>query len=152
MDVFDLLKMDHANVKKLFHELEETTPRAAKKREELFLKIRNELEMHSEAEERLFYPRFKSQDETRELILEAYEEHKVVKRLLGELAAQEKTSEEWGAKAKVLRETVEHHVKEEEGELFKKCKRLLDFGEAESLAVEIEEFKEDMLAEIKSRR
>ena len=143
MDVYALLKKDHAKVKELFSELEKTTERSVKKRETLFAELNTELTVHAEAEETLFYPRVFKPKPTHEITLEALEEHKVVKTLLAQLAADPKDTEEWAAKLKVLQENVEHHVEEEEGDLFKKAKTVLSKEEGDAIAEEIESFKEE---------
>lgn len=146
MDLYKLLKDDHKKVKSLFSELEETTERALKTREHLFVNLKMELTLHAEAEEKFLYPRVEEPKATHELTLEAYEEHKVVKTLLAELDADAKNTEEWAAKLKVLKENVEHHVKEEEGELFPKARKILTDEEAEEIAADIEAFKEEASA------
>ncbi|MDB5105079.1 MAG: hemerythrin [Fibrobacteres bacterium] len=143
MDVYKLLKEDHQKVKSIFAELEDTTERALKTREHLFVNLKAELTVHSEAEEKFFYPRIVEPEETRDITLEAIEEHAVVKTLLSELEADPKNTEEWTAKLKVLKENVEHHVEEEEGEMFKKARKVLSAEDAESIAAEIEAFKEE---------
>src|SRR6185369_1519468 len=97
----------------------------------------------SEMEERLFYPRLKKADATHELTLEALAEHALVKKLLKELDASSKGNEAWAAKAKVLMENVRHHIREEEGELFKQARKVLSREECENLAEEAEEFKSE---------
>ena len=146
MDVYRLLKEDHKKVMSLFNELEDTTERALKTREHLFVNLKMELTLHAEAEEKFFYPRVEEPKATHELTLEAYEEHKVVKTLLAELEADAKNTEEWAAKLKVLKENVEHHVKEEEGELFPKAQIILTDADAEEIAADIEAFKENASA------
>lgn len=143
MDVYKLLRQDHETVKAIFKELEETTERALKKRQSLFSELNLELTVHALAEEKFLYPLLKDADESHELALEAVEEHKVVKKLLKELDNGDKGTEEWAAKLKVLQENVEHHVEEEEGELFKKARKVIDADTAEQLAAEIEAFKEE---------
>jgi hypothetical protein len=143
MDVYKLLHEDHVKVGSIFHELEDTTERAVKTREHLFTTLKMELTIHAEAEEKFFYPRLEDPEETREITLEAIEEHKVVKTLLAELDEAPKGTEEWAAKLKVLQENVEHHVEEEEKELFKKAKKVLSAEDAESIAAEIEAYKEE---------
>lgn len=143
MDVYKLLHEDHIKVQSIFKELEDTTERAAKSREHLFANLKMELTLHSEAEELFFYPRLEKSGETHDLTLESIEEHKVVKTLLAELEQEDKTRESWTAKLTVLRENVEHHVKEEETELFKKAKRVLSSEEASAIADEIDAYKEE---------
>jgi hemerythrin-like domain-containing protein len=86
-----------------------------------------------------------SREETRELTLEAVEEHKVVRRLLSELARMAKDSGQWMAKLTVLRENVEHHVEEEEDELFKLARSALAPEEVEELADDLEIAREDII-------
>jgi iron-sulfur cluster repair protein YtfE (RIC family) len=145
MDIYTLLQEDHEKVKSLFDELEETTERALKKRAHLFSELKMELEIHALAEEKYFYPLLKEDDSTHEMALEAVEEHAVVKRLLKELEKDDKGTEEWAAKLKVLKENVEHHVGEEEGDLFKKAKQVIGKDIAEQLAEEVEAFKEEQI-------
>lgn len=142
MKVYALLKQDHKKVKDIFEALEQTTERAAKKRSSLFAELNAELSVHAEAEEALFYPRVLKPKTTHDMTLEAIEEHKVVKTLLAELDSDPKDTEQWGAKLTVLKEIVEHHVKEEEKELFELAQKVLSGEEAEEIAAEIQEFKE----------
>lgn len=135
MDAFNLLKADHRKVEELFTQLE-SAQGAAKLR--VFEQIRMELELHTHIEEKIFYPALEEPEETHELTLEAYEEHDVVKKLLKELGRARSANEEWEAKAKVLQENVEHHVEEEENELFKKASRALNPQEIEALGEEME--------------
>jgi hypothetical protein len=111
MDAFELLKADHKKVAELFDLLETAS---GKRKLDVFKRIKTELELHTYIEESIFYPALEKPTETHDLTLEAYEEHKVVKTLLGELSGAESANDEWQAKAKVLRENVEHHVDEED--------------------------------------
>lgn len=141
MNAFELLKADHEKVSALFEKLDSTTERATKTREDLFTKLKQELELHTHIEETIFYPSIESAEETRELTLEAYEEHNLVKQLLSELEAAPKDVEEWTAKLTVLKENVEHHVEEEEGELFKKARKVLSESDIETLGQRMQEAK-----------
>ena len=125
MDAFELLKKDHEKVSAIFEKLEPTTERAVKTREELFAQLKQELDIHAHVEETFLYPILKREAETREITFEAFEEHRLVKQLLSELEAMSVDSEEWTAKLKVLQENVEHHVEEEEGEMFKMAREFL---------------------------
>lgn len=150
MDVYKLLKQDHETVRAIFKELEGTTERALKKRESLFSELDFELTVHALAEEKFLYPLLKEAEASHELALEALEEHKVVKKLLKELEKDDKGTEEWAAKLKVLEENVEHHVEEEEGELFKLARKVIDADTAEQLATEIASFKEERIHAMES--
>jgi len=107
--------------------------------------LKAELDVHAQIEETIFYPALKEADETHDIILEGYEEHKVVKTLLAELDALPKDQEEWGAKLKVLQENVEHHVEEEEGEMFTNARKVLSKDQAEELGARMEAAKKEQV-------
>ena len=146
MDVFELLKADHEKVAGIFEKLEPTTERGVKTREDLFTQLKHELEVHTQIEETIFYPVLKEADETHDITLEAFEEHAVVKQLLLELNDLAKDDEQWGAKLTVLKENVEHHVEEEEGEMFKKARQVLSDEEAEALGERMQATKQKKTA------
>lgn len=131
-----MLKADHAGVKRLLRELEETSDRATKRRESLVSQIERELKMHAQLEEEIFYPAFLNAtkgEETEDLFYEAAEEHHVVDLVLPALKAANPKSHEFAAKAKVLKELVEHHIREEEKEMFAAARQLFDDDELRSL-------------------
>jgi iron-sulfur cluster repair protein YtfE (RIC family) len=143
MNAFELLKKDHEKVSGLFKQLEETTERAVKTREELFAKLKEELDIHARIEETIFYPAIKEAEETHEITLEAIEEHNVVKQLLSELEQLPVSDETWTAKLTVLKENVEHHVEEEEGEMFKDARKVLSTEQVEELGARMESAKQE---------
>src|SRR4029079_6374980 len=110
-------------------------------KKQIFSRLKSELDVHANIEERIFYPALENKEEARDITLEAYEEHKVVKDLLGELASGNAPDDEWDAKLTVLKENVEHHVEEEEGELFGKARKVLSRQQIEELGVEMEAAK-----------
>jgi hemerythrin-like domain-containing protein len=125
-----MLKSDHATVKRLLRELTETGDRAVKQRESLVEQIERELKMHAQLEEEIFYPAFKAAargSEAEDMFYEAAEEHHIVDMVLPALKAANKSSKEFTAKAKVMKELVEHHIKEEENEMFAEARKL--FGD-----------------------
>jgi hemerythrin-like domain-containing protein len=130
MDAFQLLKADHQKVAQLFDQLESASGKA---KLQVFEQIKTELELHTHIEETIFYPAVEKPKETHDLTLEAYEEHDVVKKLLREMGRARTANEEWEAQAKVLRENVEHHVEEEENELFPKADDVLSEDQIETL-------------------
>src|SRR6185369_15178594 len=130
MDAFQLLKADHQKVAQLFDQLESASGKA---KLQVFEQIKTELELHTHIEEKIFYPAVEKPKETHDLTLEAYEEHDVVKKLLAELSRARTANDQWEAQAKVLRENVEHHVEEEENELFPKADDVLSEDEIENL-------------------
>jgi hemerythrin-like domain-containing protein len=138
MDAFTLLKNDHEKVSGIFSKLEETTERAEKTRTDLFAQLKQELDVHAHIEETIFYPALKQEAETREITLEGFEEHHVIKTLLKELEPMEVTTERWSAKLKVLKENVEHHVEEEEEKMFKSAREVLSRDQIEDLGARME--------------
>ncbi|MDQ6825916.1 MAG: hemerythrin domain-containing protein [Candidatus Eremiobacteraeota bacterium] len=146
MDAIGLLKKDHAKVKALFKEVEGLSDRAGNARQKLFGQIDQELELHAQVEEQVFYPAFKKKaskdSEKKDEVLEAYEEHALVKHLLGELKTLEPRDETYKAKLSVLMELVLHHVKEEESEMFKMARELFKPTELETLGRQLEEAKQ----------
>ncbi len=143
MNAFELMKQDHKKVSGIFEKLEPTTERGVKTREELFAQLNQELSIHARVEEEIFYPAIKEAKETRDITLEAYEEHNVVKQLLAELDEMPKDDETWGAKLKVLKENVEHHVEEEEGEMFPSAREVLSPEQIEELGTRMEAAKKE---------
>ena len=141
MNAFTLLKADHKKVAGILEKIDATTERGVKTREELFTQLKTELDIHARIEETIFYPALEEADETHDITLEAYEEHKVVKTLLSELESMGKDEEEWTAKFTVLKENIEHHVEEEEGEMFTKARKVLGEDGAETLGARLEEAK-----------
>jgi hemerythrin-like domain-containing protein len=142
MDALKLLKTDHDKVKRLLAELESTTERGVKTREELFSTIKGELTIHEIIEEEIFYPELKSHPKAKEIVLEGYEEHNVVDTLMGELERLPVDDERWGAKATVMKENIEHHIEEEEGEMFKTARQVFDETELEDLGTRMERRKQ----------
>jgi len=146
MNAFTLLKADHKKVADLLEKLDATTERGVKTREDLFKKLKTELDVHARIEETIFYPVLEKAEETHEITLEAFEEHALVKQLLTELESMPKGDEQWTAKLTVLKENIEHHVEEEEGEMFKKARKVLNEQEIDLLGTRMEKAKEEQLA------
>lgn len=138
MDAITLLKTDHEKVAGIFEQLEPTTERAVKTREELFARLKQELDVHAHIEETILYPVLKQEAETRAITLEGVEEHHVIKTLLRELEAMQVGSEKWTAKLKVLQESVEHHVEEEESDMFKGAREVLSKEQLETIGARME--------------
>jgi hemerythrin-like domain-containing protein len=141
MDAIAMLKADHDKVKELLSRLDSTTERGVKTREELFATIKGELTVHETIEEEIFYPALKEHPKAKDLVLEAYEEHHVVDTVMAELEGLDVSDETWGAKATVMKENVEHHIEEEEGEMFKQARQVFDRQELEDLGARMAERK-----------
>ncbi len=148
MNAITLLTNDHKKMRTLLDQLETTTERGVKTRTQLFAEIKGELMVHEAIEEEIFYPELKAHPKARDIVLEGYQEHHVVDLLMGELEALAVDAESWGAKAKVMKENVEHHMEEEEGDMFKKARQVFDDAELEDLGERMMARKEQAAAEI----
>ena len=142
MNAITLLKNDHDSMRQLLTELESTTERGVKTRTELFATIKGALTLHEIIEEEIFYPELKAHPKAKDIVLEAYEEHHVVDLLMGELESLDVQDETWGAKALVMKENVEHHMEEEEGDMFRKARQVFDAAELEDLGTRMAARKE----------
>lgn len=143
MDAIELLKSQHREVEKIFEMIEKA--KGGSEKAALFRDVANALAGHAKIEEEIFYPGVMKTD-TQDLLREAVEEHLSVKRVISDLLATSADDESFDAKVKVLKEQVQHHVDEEEGELFPKVKKqfssdeLGDMGSAmEALFAELED-------------
>jgi len=141
MNALELLKADHKKVAALFDQVKETE--SEQKHWKLFEQIKTELEVHTHIEETVFYPRIRQYEDLKDMVLEALEEHKQVKTLIREIADLVKGSEKLDAKLKVMGENVEHHVEEEETEMFPKVKKAMSKDELEELGAELQAAKKD---------
>jgi hemerythrin superfamily protein len=146
MNAIDLLEKQHREVEELFEEFESAGDGAQKKKERLCQKISDQLAVHAEIEEKLFYPESKQED-TEDLLRESVEEHLAVKRLLADLIEGGTEDEQFTARMKVLQEQVEHHVEEEEKELFPKVRKSCSKEELEDLGKRMETLAKELLEE-----
>lgn len=126
MKATDLLKKDHAEVKKLFTQFDETGPRAVKKRRQLAEKIAGELDVHAAVEEEIFYPAIRRAPGAQDLVEEAQREHAEVKQMVAEIRGLDPDDASLADRVAALKEAVEHHVREEEGEMFRRARELGD--------------------------
>jgi hemerythrin-like domain-containing protein len=125
-DALDLLKQDHRAVEDLFARFEMTSASAHKRRQQLVGRIIEALSVHAAIEEAAFYPAARREvPAASEEVLEALEEHHLVKWTLSELERMDPSDERYGAKVSVLRDSVRHHVEEEERQLFPMIRKAL---------------------------
>ncbi len=146
MNAIDLLEQQHREVEELFEEFEEAGDGAVKTKERLCGEISDALAIHAEIEEKLFYPESK-QANTEEILRESVEEHLAMKRIVADLIESGPDDEQFEAKMKVLKEQVEHHVDEEEKELFPKVRKDLSKDELEDLGDRMETLADRLFEE-----
>lgn len=145
-DAIALLKADHKTVKGLFKDAEALSDRATTELKRLGDQICNELTVHAQIEEQVFYPAVREHaqrghKEERELVLESYEEHSLAKKVIGELQDLDATDESYRPKLHVLQELVETHIKEEERALFPATREMIDEDELVDLGRRMAEMK-----------
>ena len=142
MNAIKLLKQQHREVEALFKQLEKA--KSARPRMKAFEQIADKLAIHATIEEKHFYPSVKRRA-TEDILLEAVEEHLGVKRVIADLLELDADDPTFQAKAKVLKDLVEHHVEEEEDTLFPKVSKALDADELEAIGEEMAATMEDLL-------
>ena len=139
MNVLHILEQDHQRVRELFQQARNANDAGTRK--VLFNKIDTELEIHAHIEETVFYPAIEEYEEFDDLVTDAVVEHQKVKILLGELEDLAAETHDFGSKLEKLMDAVEHHVQEEEGDMFPKIRELFDEDELEQLGKELESAK-----------
>ncbi|WP_207282847.1 hemerythrin domain-containing protein [Pseudomonas sp. FW300-N2F2] len=153
MNAIDLLKADHERVKAILTQLSESTERAVKKRTDLLAKLEMEISIHTRLEEEILYPAFKQAGgkEEAQMYYEAKEEHRTVDSLvLPDLKATDPSTAEFSGRAKVVKELLEHHIEEEEKEMFPHAKKLLGKAQLDALGAEMETMKAQYKKELSS--
>jgi hemerythrin superfamily protein len=145
-DAIALLKTDHATVKKMFEKEGKLTKKDSEKKASLFNQIKAALEVHAGIEEEIFYPAVKKarSEHVKDEVREAYEEHKQIKNLLAQVSSITPADETYDMKIKVLKEDVEHHVKEEEGEMFPDAKKFLGESRLVEMGAQLEARKQEL--------
>jgi len=146
-DVFALLTADHRRVKSLFKEFKSLKDDGDDdKKATLVETICNELTIHAQIEEEIFYPALRDAIDDEDLMDEADVEHASAKQLIAQLEQLEVGGDHYDATVTVLGEYIDHHVKEEEGEMFSKARKA-DIDSAslgEELAIRKAELKEEL--------
>jgi hemerythrin superfamily protein len=148
MDAIELLRSQHREVESLFSRTEKAKGPGPKRK--LFEQIADKLAVHAAIEEHQFYPAVKAK-RTEDILLESLEEHLGIKRVIADLLKIDAADGTFEAKVTVLKELVQHHVQEEESDLFPKVKKVLDRDELVSLAESMTNEAEELEAEGKPR-
>jgi len=144
MNAIDLLKSDHERVKAILKQLSESTERGIKKRTELLAKLEMEITIHTKLEEEILYPAFKEAGGKEQDVMyyEAKEEHRTVDSLvLPDLKQTDPGTPEFSGRVKVVKELLEHHIEEEETEMFPQANKLLGKAKLNELGQQMEDMK-----------
>ena len=147
MDPIALLKADPDEVKALLVKLDKTTERAEVTRADGLEALRRKLDVHETIEEEILYPALEQFAKTKDITLEAFEEHHVVDMVMSELEATPVTDDTWAAKLTVAKENLEHHIEEEEGEMFKQARQVMDSAELDEIGDRLSERKQELLTQ-----
>lgn len=151
MSIFQTLIKDHDEVKSILKKIDETTERAHKTRLDLIQKLKEAVVPHARAEEAVLYEAMKKSEmkDADDLGYEGYEEHSVVDHLFEEIDNTAPEDKRWTALSSVMKEVLEHHIKEEENQMFKKARKAFNPEVAQEMEEQFIELKKSFLAEVK---
>jgi hypothetical protein len=141
LDAIELLEREHRRFENLLKQGEETTERARAGRREVLATLVSELNAHELMEEKVLYPALQAHPQAREIVLEGFEEHHVADLIVNELRDVATSDEAWGAKFKVLKENIEHHIQEEEGNMFRLARGIFSREELRMLAARMQKIR-----------
>lgn len=144
MNAIEMLVADHERVKAILEQLSDSTERGVKKRTDLLAKLEMEITLHTQLEEEILYPAFKAAGSKEQDVMyyEAKEEHRTVDSLvLPDLKATDPGTVEFSGRVKVVKELLEHHIEEEESEMFPQAQKLLGDEKLEELGAQMEAMK-----------
>jgi hemerythrin-like domain-containing protein len=127
--IYDLLKIEHRDVKKLFKQIVDNE----RFQDDVYSQIKTALTIHMEGEEKVFYSKLENNPESRDIVLEAFEEHDVGKKIINDID-NSSIDDVKLAKVKVLNEAINQHIEEEESDLFKKAKKVLSNEQEREIA------------------
>jgi hemerythrin superfamily protein len=145
VNAIDMLKQQHREVEELFEEFESAGDGAKKTKERVCKQIADALALHAEIEEKIFYPESKqAAEDAEELLRESVEEHLAVKKLIADIMQSSVDDPQFDAKLTVLKEQVEHHVEEEEQDLFPKVKKACSKQQLEDMGDRMQQLAEEL--------
>lgn len=137
--LFDLLKKDHREVEKLMKQIESASH---EKRESIFEVLKQELTLHMQIEEKEFYPKLQKVQEMKDRMEDAIQEHREVKEYLSELEDLDQDEDEWLSSFQDMQEAIQHHVEDEEEEIFPDSKKYLSEEQLSEIAQKCQQMKE----------
>lgn len=136
-----MLEDDHRELEAILKEGVELDETALDQRRALLARLTPLLTTHEAMEEQVLYPALKAHPDAKDIVLEGYQEHHIADVVLKELQALPPSDERWGAKLKVLKESLEHHIEEEEGDMFKKARTAFSQAELDDLGTRMRALK-----------
>lgn len=139
MDILKLIKEDHVKTKDALEDLEETGEKYTSTRKKTWSTLEQDLLAHMEGEEKVFYPAL--EDEIEDKILEAVEEHELVRMAAKVLDDTPLDDKRWLAKLKVIKENIEHHIEEEESDVFDAAKKKFGKEDLDEMGKRFEDAK-----------
>lgn len=142
--IYDILKAEHDQISDLFRQALQDGLKVS------FFKVKLKADPHMMGEERLFYPVLEEIEELRELISQAYKEHNEAKTLIFEIEGMDERDEKWTSKLSELKQSIDHHIEEEEGKVFERARNILSQEKAEEIAQQYIEFKRSYMNRIET--
>jgi hemerythrin-like domain-containing protein len=152
MNVIEMLIEDHKEAAGLMDQLQVADKGSNRSTMELFNQLKSALKLHTEIEEQIFYPALRSHEETADMIDESLDEHREVDEILAEMTGLSATNDEFMDKLTELRDAVEHHVEEEESEMFPKAERILGESRLQEMGRQMQQMKQGKSATATNRR
>lgn len=142
--IYDVLKEEHEQMSDLLRQALQDGSRVS------FFKVKLKADPHMMGEEKIFYPVLEKVEELRELMSQAHKEHNEAKTLIFEIEGMEERDEEWTPKLRELKQSVDHHIEEEESKVFETARNILSQKEAEDMAQQYIEFKRSYMNRIET--
>jgi iron-sulfur cluster repair protein YtfE (RIC family) len=151
MNAITLLKEDHERAMELIEQIESLDENDSQAGD-LFGQLKQALTLHTQMEEKVFYPALIQFEETKEIVEEAYKEHQEVDDLLADISNLSLGDEEFLDQIAELKEKIEHHVGEEEDELFPEAEKLLGESRIRELGMQMEQLNKGKTATASKRK
>jgi hemerythrin-like domain-containing protein len=141
MNAIELLIQDHKEAASLMDQLE-TADKGDRSANQMFLQLKQALTLHTQIEEQIFYPALKNHEETSDMVPEALEEHQEVDDILADMSGLNPGNDEFMDKLTELRDSIEHHVEEEENEMFPKAEQVLGQNRLQEMGRQMQQMKQ----------
>jgi hemerythrin-like domain-containing protein len=151
MNAIELLMQDHKEAASMMDQLE-TADKGDRSARTVFLQLKEALTLHTQAEEQVFYPALKNHEETKDMIPESLEEHQEVDQILAEMSSLSPGDDDFMDKLTELRDAVEHHVEEEENEMFPKAEQILGQNRLQEMGSQMQQVKQGKSATAVNRK